>query len=286
MSSSDWKIRRLIQNGGLAVSGSSAEDVANVLRIHNPEFRRQKLNIFTAAVARVLSAIPPAPSSSGSDDDEDSTSRRHDAYASTSSSTSISDEVCQLPSSPAFDVTKTMLRSQYASQTPKRNPGSSQQLEIEVTAEKARRLITSDGGGGGDARPEASASEGVVRGDKGPRFADLGGMEAVIEQLMMEVVVPLCHPELPQRLGVRPVAGLLLHGPPGCGKTTLAHAIANETGVPFYKISAPEVVSGVSGMYSDSLILLQFGKISDALNIEHGQIKLLQLIIVFDAGND
>jgi len=66
---------------------------------------------------------------------------------------------------------------------------------------------------------------------------------------MMELVVPLCHPELPWRLGVRPVAGLLLHGPPGCGKTTLAHAIANETGVPFYKISAPEVVSGVSGIF-------------------------------------
>ena len=121
-----------------------------------------------------------------------------------------------------------------------------------MAAEKARRLITSDGGASGDAKPDAAASEGIVRGDKGPRFADLGGMEAVIEELMMEVVVPLCHPELPQRLGVRPVAGLLLHGPPGCGKTTLAHAIANETGVPFYKISAPEVVSGVSGMFSHS----------------------------------
>ena len=97
-------------------------------------------------------------------------------------------------------------------------------------AEKPRRLIMADGGGGGDAKPEAAlASEGFGRGDKGPRFADLGGMEAVIEELMMEVVVPMCHPEIPHRLGVRPVTGLLLHGPPGCGKTTLAHAIANET---------------------------------------------------------
>jgi len=128
------------------------------------------------------------------------------------------------------------------------------EMEIKVIPEKAR--------GGGDAKPEAPAIEGVSRGESGPRFADLGGMEAVIEQLMMELVVPLCHPELPRRLGVRPVAGLLLHGPPGCGKTTLAHAIANETGVPFYKISAPEVVSGVSGIFSISLHH-KYGKNSD-----------------------
>ena len=72
----------------------------------------------------------------------------------------------------------------------------------------------------------------------------------MIEKLLVEVVVPLCCPELPRNLGVRPVAGLLLHGPPGCGKTTLVHAIANETGVPFYKISAPDIVSGISGTFS------------------------------------
>ena len=41
--------------------------------------------------------------------------------------------------------------------------------------------------------------------------------------------------------------GFLLHGPPGCGKTLLAHAIAGELELPFIKISAPEIVSGVSG---------------------------------------
>ncbi|KAK4746218.1 hypothetical protein SAY87_012530 [Trapa incisa] len=63
----------------------------------------------------------------------------------------------------------------------------------------------------------------------------------------MEVIVPLYHPELPRTLCVKPMAGILLHGPPGCGKTKLARAIANETGVPLYQISATEVVSGVSG---------------------------------------
>lgn len=64
----------------------------------------------------------------------------------------------------------------------------------------------------------------------------------------MKVLVPLYHPQLLPFLGVRPISGLLLHGPPGCGKTKLAHAIANEAGVPFYNICATEFVSSVSGI--------------------------------------
>ncbi|KAL6501102.1 hypothetical protein OROHE_025299 [Orobanche hederae] len=87
----------------------------------------------------------------------------------------------------------------------------------------------------------------------GPMFKDLGGMSQVIEELKMEVIVPLYHPQLPSHLGVKPMSGILLHGPPGCGKTKLAHAIANETGVPFYKISATELVSGVSGASEENI---------------------------------
>ena len=52
---------------------------------------------------------------------------------------------------------------------------------------------------------------------------------------------------LPIALGITPPRGILLHGPPGCGKTLLAHAIAGELGVPLIKVSAPEIVSGMSG---------------------------------------
>lgn len=54
-------------------------------------------------------------------------------------------------------------------------------------------------------------------------------------------------PQVYTWLGVTPPRGVLLHGPPGCGKTALAHAIAHETGVPFLRLSAPEIVSGMSG---------------------------------------
>ncbi|KAL5998480.1 hypothetical protein ACLOJK_009421 [Asimina triloba] len=130
-------------------------------------------------------------------------------------------------------------------------------VEVEVV-EKARKIELLDEAKKGFKRLESKAG-GSSNGDfeikkrDGPRFRDLGGMRSVLDELMMEVIVPLCHPQLPRWLGVRPMAGILLHGPPGCGKTKLAHAIANETGVPFYKISATEVVSGVSGASEENI---------------------------------
>ncbi|KAK2077274.1 hypothetical protein QBZ16_004908 [Prototheca wickerhamii] len=79
------------------------------------------------------------------------------------------------------------------------------------------------------------------------RYADLGGIELVLESIRELVERPLRHPEVYEWLGVAPPRGVLLHGPPGCGKTALANAIANECGVPFLRVSAPEIVSGMSG---------------------------------------
>ena len=88
-------------------------------------------------------------------------------------------------------------------------------------------------------------------------FKDLGGISEVIEELKISVILSFYRPQLDHHIGVKPMAGILLHGPPGCGKTKLAHAIANETGVPFYKIGATELLSGVAGMKS-CLLMLNF----------------------------
>ncbi|OJT15097.1 hypothetical protein TRAPUB_8354 [Trametes pubescens] len=79
------------------------------------------------------------------------------------------------------------------------------------------------------------------------RLSDLGGVDQCVEKMLELVAMPLCHPEIYIHTGVQPPRGVLLHGPPGCGKTMLAHAIAGELGVPFINISAPSVVSGMSG---------------------------------------
>ncbi|KAI8349347.1 P-loop containing nucleoside triphosphate hydrolase protein [Mortierella sp. GBAus27b] len=79
------------------------------------------------------------------------------------------------------------------------------------------------------------------------RLEDLGGVDHFIEKVKEYVMMPLAHPEVYEHMGVKPPRGILLHGPPGTGKTMMANAIAGSLGVPFITISAPSVVSGMSG---------------------------------------
>lgn len=79
------------------------------------------------------------------------------------------------------------------------------------------------------------------------RYADLGGIEVVLEEIRDLVERPFRFPQLYKHLGVEPPRGILLHGPPGSGKTCLALAIAGELSIPIIKVSAPEMVSGMSG---------------------------------------
>ncbi len=69
------------------------------------------------------------------------------------------------------------------------------------------------------------------------RLTDLAGLETVIAQIKDLVFHPIMYATLYEHLGIRPPCGILLHGPSGCGKTALAHAIAGELNLPFYKVS-------------------------------------------------
>lgn len=100
----------------------------------------------------------------------------------------------------------------------------------DTTANKVKRQKTKD-----DRTPPSTNLE------------SLGGMDDVIAQLMELIGLPILHPEIYLSTGVEPPRGVLLHGPPGCGKTSIANALAGELQVPFISISAPSVVSGMSG---------------------------------------
>ncbi|MGZ3250431.1 MAG: CDC48 family AAA ATPase [Croceibacterium sp.] len=78
-------------------------------------------------------------------------------------------------------------------------------------------------------------------------YDDVGGMEETIKQLREMVELPLRYPELFTRLGVDPPKGVLLHGPPGTGKTRLALAVANESDATFFTINGPEIMGSAYG---------------------------------------
>ncbi len=78
-------------------------------------------------------------------------------------------------------------------------------------------------------------------------YEDVGGLREEIQRVREMVELPLRHPELFQRLGIDPPKGVLLHGPPGCGKTLLARAVANESEANFFSINGPEIMSKFYG---------------------------------------
>jgi len=67
------------------------------------------------------------------------------------------------------------------------------------------------------------------------------------------IELPLRHPTLFKTLGVKPPRGVLLHGPPGSGKTLIARAVANETGAFFFLINGPEIMSKMAGESESNL---------------------------------
>jgi ribosome biogenesis ATPase len=128
---------------------------------------------------------------------------------------------------------------------------------LRATRKRGGGAAAAAGGGGGGGRASRAKRQRVANEAGGAakrlpvlpsaRYSDLGGIEGVLQEVRELIEYPLLHPEIYAHLGTEPPRGVLLHGPPGCGKTLLANAIAGEVGVPFFKVGATEIVGGMSG---------------------------------------
>ncbi|MHA1754122.1 MAG: CDC48 family AAA ATPase [Candidatus Odinarchaeia archaeon] len=78
-------------------------------------------------------------------------------------------------------------------------------------------------------------------------YEDIGGFKSSIKKVREIIELPLKYPDIFSKLGVDPPKGVLLYGPPGCGKTLLAQAVANESKAYFISINGPEIMSKFYG---------------------------------------
>ncbi len=84
-------------------------------------------------------------------------------------------------------------------------------------------------------------------------YEDIGGLQREIGRIREIVELPLRYPQVFDRLGIDAPKGVLLHGPPGCGKTLIARAVAHETEANFHTINGPEIIHKFYGQSEANL---------------------------------
>lgn len=91
------------------------------------------------------------------------------------------------------------------------------------------------------------ANTGAASEPSAVTYEDIGGLRRELRRIREMIELPLRYPEVFERLGIAAPKGVLLHGPPGCGKTQIVRAVAHETSAHFLSINGPEIIDKLYG---------------------------------------
>ncbi|KAL0025898.1 hypothetical protein WJX77_000494 [Trebouxia sp. C0004] len=142
------------------------------------------------------------------------------------------------------------------SKTEQSEEGELQGGKAELQAGKAELVITLADFRVAETRVRPSAMREVALEVPKVRWGDVGGLDGVKQRLQEAVQWPHLHPEALARLGAQPPKGVLLYGPPGCSKTLLARAVANEAKLNFLAVKGPELFSKYVGQAEKAVAAL------------------------------
>ncbi|KAJ4437769.1 hypothetical protein ANN_13707 [Periplaneta americana] len=153
---------------------------------------------------------------------EESTHKELECSAETATSTTVTDS-----DKVVSDIMEWLQKD--------RNPLSEQQLnELKVELDDFKQALK-------HVQPSAKREGFATVPDV--TWDDVGSLGDIREELQMTILAPVRHPEQFAELGISAPSGVLLCGPPGCGKTLLAKAVANEAGINFISVKGPELLN-------------------------------------------
>lgn len=280
MSSSDQKLLHLVKKflSFTVDDAPNADHIVHCLRTQHREYQRKDLGKLKRQVQKVLKRISKGeediePATNNKDnskkraldnmreDEYDKKARKHDDQRAIDLNNSsvlnadLIERYRKMTQERDAEARAEAADADAAALADMDNGGNdldkSKRLTPSKTASSSKHLKRKKNGstrrinGGLENGEHNAGTEAVPRPSE--RYSDLGGMEEVLKQIRQLVEYPLVRPELYRYLGVDPPRGVLLRGPPGCGKTHLANSIAGQLGVPYFRVSAPELVSGMSG---------------------------------------
>lgn len=208
--------------------GLDLDDIAIKLQKQYPEYKRKKKNALIYCVNQAVEIIAEDRGPQNSAEEE--------------AATSETDE--DIEPYPDKNMVNKSITDLYKAPGPKESPEPAPQKDRKTFRKPKTNDV--DSAVEQNLKKRMSRDKEITLVTPTTKFADLGGMEKPLEEVC-NMLMHLKHPEVYRKLGVVPPRGFLLHGPPGCGKTLLAHAISGELEIPMLKVAAPEIVAGVSG---------------------------------------